>query len=78
MYKSMIAPLKGERVPICGNNLNKSKFYAGKIKRLWKSGNAFYHSMQNLFSSRFLFNIKIYGTIILLLCCMGVKNGRSN
>jgi hypothetical protein len=69
----MIAPLKGERVPIYGNNLKKSKFYSGKIKGCWKSGNAFYHSMQNIFSSSCLFKIKIYGTIILPVVLYGCE-----
>jgi hypothetical protein len=73
MYGLMTAPLKVERVPIYGNNLNKSKFYSGKIKRQWKTRNAFYHSMQNLFSSSFLFKIKIYGTITLPVVLYGCE-----
>jgi hypothetical protein len=44
-----------------------------------KSGNACYHSMQNLLSSSSLLKnvkIKIYRTIILLFLYMGVKLGR--
>ena len=52
---------------------------AEEIKSRLRSGNACYHSVQNLLSSRLLsknLKIKIYRTIILLLFCMGVKLGR--
>ena len=52
-----------------------------EVKSRWKSENAYYHSVQNLLSSSLLsknLNIKIYGTIIGLLFCMGVELGRSN
>jgi hypothetical protein len=48
------------------------------IKRRLNSGNACYHSVQNLLSSRLLsrnINIRIYKTIILPLFYMGVKIG---
>jgi UDP-galactopyranose mutase len=50
-----------------------------EIKGRLKSGNACYHSVQNLLSSSFLsknLKIKIYRTIILPLVCTGVKLGR--
>ena len=51
-----------------------------EIKSQLKSGNACYHSVQNLLSSSMLFRnlkIKIYRTLILPLICIGVKLGRS-
>ena len=48
------------------------------VSRL-KSGNACYHSVQKLLSSRLLsknLKIKIYRTVILPVVCMGVKLGR--
>ena len=50
-----------------------------EIKSRLRSGNACYHSVQNLLSSRLLsrkLKIKIYRTIILPAVCMGVKLGR--
>ena len=50
-----------------------------EIKSRLRSGNACYHSVQNLLSSRLLsrkLKIKIYRTIILPVVCMGVKLGR--
>jgi hypothetical protein len=50
------------------------------MKNFLKSGNACYHSVQNLLSSSLLpksVKIKIYKTIILPAVCMGVKLGRS-
>ena len=52
---------------------------AEEIKSRLRSGNACYHSVQNLLSSRLLsknLKIKIYRTIIFLLFCMSVKLGR--
>jgi hypothetical protein len=49
------------------------------IKSRLKLGNACYHSVKNLLSSRLLsknLKIKIYRTIILPVVCMGVKPGR--
>jgi hypothetical protein len=49
-----------------------------EIKSTLNSGNACYHSVQSLLSSRFLTNnlkIRVYTTIISLLFCMGVKLG---
>jgi len=50
-----------------------------EIKSRLKLGNACYHSVQNLLSSRLLsknLKIKIYKTIIFPWFCMGVKPGR--
>ena len=47
-----------------------------EIKSRLRLGNACYHSVQNFLSSRLLskkLKIKIYGTIILPIFCMGVK-----
>ena len=57
----------------------KENFIAEEIKSRLRSGNAFYHSVQNLLSSRLLSkNLKteIYRTIILPIVFMGVKLGR--
>jgi hypothetical protein len=51
------------------------------IKGIMKSGNACYHSVQNLLSSTLLsINLKIkkYRNIILPVVCMGVKLGSSH
>ena len=48
-------------------NLNKSKFYSGRINSRWKSWNACYHLVQNLLSSSLLsrnLKIKKFSTII--------------
>jgi hypothetical protein len=37
-----------EQFQIFGNNSNKSKFYKEEIMRRLNSGNAFYHSVQNM------------------------------
>jgi hypothetical protein len=47
-----------------------------EIKSRLNSGNAFYHSVERLLSSRLLsrnVKIKIYKTIILPVVCVGVK-----
>jgi len=52
-----------------------------EIRSRMRSGNASYHSMQNLLSSSLLLkniNIRIYRTIISPLFCMDVKLGRSH
>jgi hypothetical protein len=52
--------LKGERVQIFINNLNRTKLYQGRIKNGLKLGNVGYHSAQNLLSSSLLSkNIKM-------------------
>jgi hypothetical protein len=62
-----------------GTALTNQNSIPEEIKSRLRSGNACYHSVQNLSSSRLLsknLKIKIYRTIILLLFCMGVKPGR--
>jgi hypothetical protein len=57
-----------------GNNPNESKSIHEEIKNRLKSGNACYHSVQNLLSSRLLsknVKIKIYKTIILPVVLYG-------
>ena len=59
-----------------GNNFNKLKFYSEEFKSRLKSGNACYHSVQNLLSSRLLSintKIKIYRTIILPVVLYGCE-----
>ena len=60
-----------------GTTLTNQNSIAEEIMSILKSGNACYHSVQNLLSSRLLsknLKIKIYRTVILF--CMGVKLGR--
>jgi hypothetical protein len=48
---------------------------ASKVEKRWSSGNACYHSVQNLLSSRLLpknIKIRMCKTIILLWFCMGI------
>jgi len=62
-----------------GTTLTNQNSTAEEIKSRLRSGNACYHSVQNLLSSRLLsknFKINIYTTIILPIFCMGVKLGR--
>jgi hypothetical protein len=52
-----------------------------EIKGRLKSGNAFYHSVQNLLSSTLLsknIKVRVYRTISLPVFCMGVKLGLSH
>jgi hypothetical protein len=61
--------------------LTNQNFIQEEIKNRLKSGNASYHSVQNLLSSSLLskyIKIKIYVTIILTVFCMGVKLGLSH
>ena len=61
-----------------GTTLTNQNSIAEQIKSRLILGNAFYHSVQNLLSSRLLskyLNMKIYRTITLPLFCMGVKLG---
>jgi hypothetical protein len=54
-----------------GTTLTNQNSTQEEIKNGMKSGNACYHSMQNLLSSNLLFKnvqIKMYGTIILFFC----------
>jgi hypothetical protein len=60
-------------VQVFGNDSNKSKF---EIKRWLNSGNACYHSVQNLLSSHLLsknIKIRIYKTITWLLVLYGCE-----
>ena len=62
-----------------GTTLTSQNSIAEEIKSRLRSGNACYHSVQNLLSSRLLsknIKIKIYRTIILPVFCMSVKLGR--
>jgi len=63
-----------------GTALTNQNSITEEIKSILRSGNACYHSVQNLLSSRLLSkNLKIkisYRTIILPVFCMGVKLGR--
>ena len=62
-----------------GTTLTNQNSIAEEIKSRLRSGNACYHSVQNLLSSMLLsknLNIKIYRTIILPIFCMGMKLGR--
>jgi len=62
-----------------GTTVTNQNSIAEEIKNRLRSGNASYHSVQNLLSSRLIsknFKIEMYITIILLLFCMGVKLGR--
>jgi len=59
-----------------GTTLTNQNFIQEKIKSWWKSGNACYHSLQNLLSFSLLsknINIKIYRTIILLVVLYGCE-----
>ena len=68
-----------EEFKYLGTTLTYQNSIAEEIKSRLKSGNACYHSVQNLLSSRLLsknLKIKIYRTIIFPVVCMGVKLGR--
>jgi len=68
-----------EEFKYLGTTSTNQNSIAEGIKGRLRSGNACYHSVQNLWSSRLLFKnlkIKIYRTIILPVLCMGVKLGR--
>jgi hypothetical protein len=59
-----------------GTTLTNQNSIQEKIKGRFKSGNAFYHSVQNLLSSSLLskkLKIKIYRTIILLAVLYGCE-----
>jgi hypothetical protein len=61
-----------------GTTVTNQNLTQEEIKRRFKSGNACYHSVQNLLSSHLLsktVNIKIYKSIIWLWFCMRVKLG---
>ena len=56
-------------------NLNS---FQGKLRGGGSQGMFFYHSMQNLFSSRSLIKIKINGIIILPVVLYTCEHGQSN
>ena len=59
-----------------GTTLTNQNFILEEIKSILRSGNACYHSVQNLLSSRLLsknLKIKIYGTIILPVVLYGCE-----
>jgi hypothetical protein len=66
-----------EEFKYLGTTLMNQNFIQGEIKGRVKSGNAFCHLVQNLFSSLLSKNLKIKKcrTIILPVFCMGVKLG---
>jgi len=62
-----------------GTTLTNQNSILEEIKSSLRSGNACYHLVQNLLSSRLpakILKIKVYRTINFLLFCMGVKLGR--
>jgi len=72
---------RAEEFKYLGTNLTNQNSVQEEIKSRLKSGNACYHSVQNLLSSSGVLykniNIKIYRTIILPVVFMGVKFGPS-
>jgi len=65
-----------EEFKYLGTTLTNKNSIQEEIKSRLKSGNACYHSVQNLLSSSLLsknLKIKIYRTIICLLLCLGLK-----
>ena len=67
-----------EEFKYLGTTLTNQNSIAEEINNRLRSGNACYHSVQNLLSSGLLsknLKIKIYRTIILPVVCMGVKLG---
>ena len=65
-----------EEFKYLGTTLTNQNSIPEEIKSRLRSGNACYHSMQNLLSSRLLsknFKIKIYRTIILLVVLYGCE-----
>ena len=65
-----------EEFKYLGSTLTNQNSIAEEIKSRLKSGNACYHSVQNLLSSRLLpknLKIKIYRTIILLVVLYGCE-----
>jgi len=70
-----------EEFKYLGTTLTNQNSIQEEIKRRLQSGNACYHSVQNLLSSSLLsknLKIKIHRTIFCLLFCMGVKLGHSH
>jgi hypothetical protein len=69
---------KVEEFKYLGTTLTDQNSIQEEIKSRLKLGNACYHLVQNLLSSRLLsknLKIKIYRTIILPVVCMSVKPG---
>jgi len=65
-----------EKFKYLGTILTNQNSIAEEVKSRLRSGNACYHSMQNLLSSRFLsknLKIKIYRTIILSVVLYGCE-----
>jgi hypothetical protein len=70
-----------EQLKYLGTNLTDRNSIQEEIKSRLKSGNAYYHSVQDLLSSSLLsknIKIKIYRTIILPAVLYGVKLGLSH
>ena len=68
-----------EEFKYLGTTITNQNSIQEEIKSRLKLGNAYYHSVQNLSSSRLLsknLKIKICRTVILPVVCMGVKPGR--
>jgi hypothetical protein len=66
------------KIKYLGTTVTNQNFIQEEMKRRLNSGNACYHSFQNLLSSRLLskkLKIRICKTIICLWFCMGVKLG---
>jgi hypothetical protein len=69
---------RAEEFKNLGATLTDQNSIQEEIKSRFKLGNACYHSVQNLFSSRLLsrnLKIKIYRSIILPVFCTGVTLG---
>jgi hypothetical protein len=72
----IIFSLKGGTFQISGNNLRESNYIQEEIRSRLKSGNACYHSVQNLLSSSLLsknLKVEIYRTIIFLVVFCGCE-----
>ena len=70
--------LKGRKFKYLGTTLAYQNTIQEKFTSRLKSGNACYHSVQNILSSSWIsknLKFEIYRTIICLLLCMGVKLG---
>ena len=68
-----------EEFKYLGTTLTNQNSIVEEINSRLRSGNACYHSVQNLLSSRLLsknLKTKVYRTIILPVVCMGEKLGR--